>query len=625
MRYIGSKLKLLETIKEKLVEFIGNDEALSFCDLFAGTNCVGDYFQDKYNIISNDNLYFCYILGRGKLIKLDAPFNKLGIDPFEYFNSVDTTNYKNGYCYNNFAPTKGGRMYFSDENAKKIDFIRETIDIWFKEEKISLDEHDYLLACLLESVSKVSNVAGVYAAFLRTWDSRAIKPMQFIKVESINEPSHKNNIVYNEKSETIIEKISGDILYLDPPYTSTQYISQYHVLETIAKNDKPEHHGVGAHRDNGDQISMWSKKYCVYEELYKVLSKANFKYIVMSYSDAGLMSKKYIEAVFKRFCGNNFKAYSISFIKYKNTRAVIREAINETQNSEHFEYLFIGKKTDYPKFISPLNYIGGKYDILDFLLPKFPVNVDVFYDLFGGGATVGINAKSKSVIYNDLNYNVVGLLDFIKENSPSKMYEYIDKTIKKYGLEKSNKETYIEFRKLYNSKPINQRKPLDLYLLICFGFEHQIRFNSKMEFNNPCGNSGFNDEMLEKLISFSIESKIKKMEFNIGDYKNYKDAIKSGDFVYCDPPYLLTCGAYNDGKRGFNGWDEVQQKELLAFLDELNSRNVRFALSSIIDRNNQINVDLKEWIERNNYNLYLNEKITKRNRQDRIEALITNY
>ncbi len=183
MRYIGSKLKLLETIKEKLVEFIGNDEALSFCDLFAGTNCVGDYFQDKYNIISNDNLYFCYILGRGKLIKLDAPFNKLGIDPFEYFNSVDATNYKNGYCYNNFAPTKGGRMYFSDENAKKIDFIRETIDIWFKEEKISLDEHDYLLACLLESVSKVSNVAGVYAAFLRTWDSRAIKPMQFIKVD----------------------------------------------------------------------------------------------------------------------------------------------------------------------------------------------------------------------------------------------------------------------------------------------------------------------------------------------------------------------------------------------------------------------------------------------------------
>ena len=74
-------------------------------------------------------------------------------------------------------------MYFTDKNAKRIDFIRDTIDNWFGDGKITEDEKFYLIASLLESVSKVSNVAGVYSAFLRTWDARALKPMTFIPVE----------------------------------------------------------------------------------------------------------------------------------------------------------------------------------------------------------------------------------------------------------------------------------------------------------------------------------------------------------------------------------------------------------------------------------------------------------
>ena len=88
----------------------------------------------------------------------------------------------------------------------------------------------------MKSLSKVSNVAGVYAAYLHIWDSRAVKKMKFIPVETINIPKY-DNIVYNCDVNELIKTIEGDILYLDPPYTPTQYISQYHVLETIAKND----------------------------------------------------------------------------------------------------------------------------------------------------------------------------------------------------------------------------------------------------------------------------------------------------------------------------------------------------------------------------------------------------
>lgn len=625
MRYIGAKTKLLESIDERIKKNIGNIEGKTFCDIFAGTGSVGDYFQDKCQIIANDNLYFSYLINRAKLLKSKCSFKKLGFDPFDFFNNSNTDDYTSGFCYNNFAPSVSGRQYFSDENAKLIDFIRNKIDEWYSNSLINEYERDYLLGCLIESLSKVSNVAGVYAAFLHIWDSRAVKRMQFIDVESINQSKYEN-VVYNADVQDLIKQISGDVLYLDPPYTPTQYISQYHVLETIAKNDNPITHGVGAHRDNGAQISNWCKRHLVAYELEQLIANANFEYIVMSYSDAGILSSKVIESIFKRYAEpGSFVFEKFNFIKYKNTRAVNREIRENTQNQEHFEWLFFMKKAKRPKFISPLNYIGGKYDVLDFILPLFPKNINTFYDLFGGGSTVSLNVDAKKYVYNDINYFVVDLLKCLKERDFQSMYKYIEKTIKDFNLTKANKESYMAFRDKYNSNDVGGKNPLDLYLLICFGFEHQIRFNSKMEFNNPCGNSGFNDEMLEKLISYHMRSNEINLQLYSKDYSYFENEIKEGDFVYCDPPYLLTCGAYNDGKRGFNGWDLKQQESLFNFLIRLKNRKVKFALSYILERDGETNNELLSWIETNGLYLWKNGKTTKRNRQDRTEILITNY
>ena len=131
MRYIGNKAKLLDKLDKLIVRKNINKKGLIFCDLFAGTCTVGDFFKDRFEIIANDTLYFSYVISNGKL-KYDKNFFKvLGFDPFEYFNNIDTTDYTSGFCYNNFAPTVSGRQYFSDENAKMIDFIRNTIDVWF--------------------------------------------------------------------------------------------------------------------------------------------------------------------------------------------------------------------------------------------------------------------------------------------------------------------------------------------------------------------------------------------------------------------------------------------------------------------------------------------------------------
>ena len=625
MRYIGAKTKLLESIEDRIEKNFGNIEGKTFCDIFAGTGSVGDYFQQKCKIIANDNLYFSYLINRAKLLRDKCSFNKLGFNPFDYFNTVNTDDYTTGFCYNNFAPTVSGRQYFSDENAKFIDFIRNKIDEWFDGALINEYEKDYLLGCLIESLSKVSNVAGVYAAYLHIWDSRATKRMVFIDVESKNVPRF-DNVVFNLDVQDVIQNISGDILYLDPPYTPTQYISQYHVLETIAKNDNPVTHGVGAHRDNGNQISNWSKKHLAAYELEQLISHADFEYIVMSYSDAGILSSKIIENIFKRYAEpGTFKFEKFNFIKYKNTRAVNKEIRENTKEQQHFEWLFFMKKARKTKYVSPLNYIGGKYDVLDFMLPQFPRNIRTFYDLFGGGSTVSLNVSANRHVYNDINYFVVDLLKNLKEQDFQSIYKYIEKTIKDLNLTKGNKTAYKLLRDKYNSNQNRNKNYLDLYLLICFGFEHQIRFNSKKEFNNPCGNSGFNDEMLEKLISYHLRSNEIQLELFSKDYSEFEKEITEGDFVYCDPPYLLTCGAYNDGKRGFNGWDEVQQKKLFAFLDSINEKRVKFCLSYICERDNTINIDLVNWIDKNGYNLIKNSSLTKRNRQDRQEILVKNF
>ena len=179
MRYIGSKTKLLEIIKDEIIKYTKLPKGSIFCDIFAGTGVVGDFFQDNFKIIANDNLYFSYCINKAKLCRNKCDFKTLGFNPFEYFNNYDTNKYDNGYCYNTFSP-KANRQYFSEENAKHIDFIRDCISKWYSEGKITLVEHDYLIGCLIESLSKVANVAGVYAAFLHIWDSRAIKKILMV-------------------------------------------------------------------------------------------------------------------------------------------------------------------------------------------------------------------------------------------------------------------------------------------------------------------------------------------------------------------------------------------------------------------------------------------------------------
>lgn len=290
-----------------------------------------------------------------------------------------------------------------------------------------------------------------------------------------------------------------------------------------------------------------------------------------------------------------------------------------------------GRGFDYIK--SPLNYIGGKYKLLKQITPLFPENIDTFVDLFAGGCNVGINVHSKKVIFNDNLTYLIEMYEKFLELEIDEILEHIESRINQFQLSLQNEVGYREMRDAYNK----DKHPIDLFVLVAYSFNHQIRFNSDHKFNNPFGRerSSFNPKMRTNLINFL--ERIKKIDttftnINFVDF-DYSELSKN-DFVYCDPPYLITTGTYNDGKRGFNGWGANEEISLLQMLDALDKKGVRFALSNVLEHKGKRNDLLYDWVKKSSqyhvihldYN-YSNSNYQTLNRiaTSSVEVLITNY
>lgn len=281
---------------------------------------------------------------------------------------------------------------------------------------------------------------------------------------------------------------------------------------------------------------------------------------------------------------------------------------------------------------SPLNYIGGKHRLLNQILPLFPENIGNFVDLFAGGCSVGINVRAKKIHFNDnLKYLIDMYLSF-KDLGEDKVLLHTRNRIIQFGLTSENEDGYIKFRQFYNT----EKNPLDLFVLVAYSFNHQIRFNSKHQFNNPFGRSRshFNSSMEKNLVGFISKLRELDTEFHSRCFSEFDfDFLGHEDLVYCDPPYLITTGTYNDGKRGFKGWGEKEEVNLLDLLNSLHSRGIRFALSNVFQHKGNENLILQKWVTMNNYNVhYLNADYSNSNYQKSgsadegtIEVLITNY
>lgn len=619
MRYLGNKDSLTEQIRQLMGRkgLLRNDYV--FFDAFCGMGAVSASVDGLFRkIIVNDLLKCCVTYTRGRLVAANCDFKRLGFCPFEYLNG--SAERREGFFFKNYSPGGSERMYFTADNAARIDYYRWQIEKWKSSRLLSDDEYTYLLACLLESVSKVSNTAGVYGAFLKTWDGRALKPIEFLRVPTCGMFGTEEIMAMNEKVEDIIANVDCDVLYLDPPYTQNQYGTQYHLLETLILNDEPNLSRVTGSRPVTPLRSDWSKNHKCHILLDKVIAETKAKHILLSYNNDGFMSKDYIEATMKRY--GKAETYDCQVIQYKKYNN------HKCQGAEgHCEYLFYIEKKERAEVIeSPLNYTGSKSKMVDVIKKFLPDDIDTFVDVFGGGFNVGINVKARHIVYNDINPFVVGLMQSFAEQDTCEYLDYIDTKIEQYGLAPNNKEAYNSLREAYNSIEGDKRDPKMLYTLILYGFQQQIRFNGSHEFNNPSGSRWFNDKLLSKFVSFARVSRNRhnSIIFLNQDFVNLLRYQHKGTFLYLDPPYRSTTGAYNDGKRGFQGWTKNHEEQMCKMLENADSEGNKFMLSYVLENKGFFNEELYHWAISHDYQI-VEVKEAQGKYNNRKEVLIMNY
>lgn len=312
--------------------------------------------------------------------------------------------------------------------------------------------------------------------------------------------------------------------------------------------------------------------------------------------------------------------------------------------------MLLDSEIDLELIQSPLNYTGGKFKLLPQILPLFPTNIDIFVDLFCGGANVGVNVKSNKTILNDTNDNLTLLFSMFK-NLGNDFLPLIDEIIEKYQLSQSskygydyyncdsntglapyNKDKFLKLRDDFNnSKDIGYYHYAMLYTLILYSFNNQIRFNSNGHFNLPVGKRDYNEKMKQKLQKFIDRLKGKDYKFSNLDFRDFDISIlNSNSFVYADPPYLITCATYNEQ----GGWNKTDEHDLLDFLNDLHKNNIKFALSNVLRSKGKENSILIDWTQRNsdrykvinlNYSYNNSNYQTKNKNEITEEVLIINY
>ncbi len=278
---------------------------------------------------------------------------------------------------------------------------------------------------------------------------------------------------------------------------------------------------------------------------------------------------------------------------------------------------------------NPINYVGGKYKILAPIMSYFPTNINTFVDLFAGGFNVGINVDAKTIIANDQISYLIDLYEYLSRHEIDFVLNQIKYRIYQYQLSKINVDGYNALKSHYNET----KDIVDFLVLTFYAFNHQIRFNNRHQFNTPFGKqrSCYNANIEKNLINFCTSLHQKNILFSNKDFLKVDfSQLGTEDLVYCDPPYLISTGSYNDGNRGFKNWTEKEELELLNLLDDLDAQNVKFALSNVFYHKGLTNQLLIDWSKKykvhyidNSYancNYHLKDKSSPT-----VEVLITNY
>jgi adenine-specific DNA-methyltransferase len=336
LNYIGCKNSLLSMIKTVIKKNIKETTKLSFMDLFAGTGIVGfNMINDFKTVYSNDLEYYSFIINNGILTCSFSEKLKSLIQKCNELKPVE------GLIYNNFCPNQNcERMFFTPENGKKADSIRQYIGKLYDLKDIDNSEYHFLLASLLTSLDKVANTTSVYGAYLKHFKSSSIKPLVLnpIHTKVFNKG---DNQVFNQLSEVLVETQDSDVVYMDPPYNNRQYAANYSPLNYISMYDEK----INIKGKTGLLENYNKSSFCVQKQVtqtFKTMIKnVKCKYLILSYNDEGIMKFEDIKNILLE--KGDLILYKIKYKRYKSGKKDVKTFVYEylwfvTVNSNNFKF-----------------------------------------------------------------------------------------------------------------------------------------------------------------------------------------------------------------------------------------------------------------------------------------------
>jgi adenine-specific DNA-methyltransferase len=320
MRYIGNKTRLLPFILRTLRR-LGIAPGVAH-DAFAGTAAVGRALKDAgWRVVSSDLMTYSYVLQRAYVVASRVPgFAALIAGEADVRHALRSPALRArvearggrlaavaeylggwlepepGFVAAHFAPA-GGRMYFTDDNAARIDAARSALHRWYRRGLIDDHAHYLLLAALIEGADRVANTAGVYAAYIKEWQPNARRPLALapeLPVRGRGSVAHRADAVEVARAAGEI-----DLLYLDPPYNGRQYAGYYHIPEIIARgwfDSVPQVRGKTGLLEDGGPRSAWCQRRRAPAALRDLLAASGARHVLVSYNTEGLLSDRDLRA-----------------------------------------------------------------------------------------------------------------------------------------------------------------------------------------------------------------------------------------------------------------------------------------------------------------------------------------
>ena len=326
-RYIGCKNKLIDFISQTIAEF-GYESNFSFADIFGGTGVVANYYAFKNcEIILNDNLYSNFIAYQAFFGNEEVSNLKIE-ETLMFLNNLNSSNLEDNYFSSIYS-----HKYFHLNDAKKIGYIRD----WIEDHKTDFNfrEYCYLITSLIYACDKIANTVGHFESFLR---KEPIEKGVELKKLDITNFKIKHSL-FNMDANDVISKFETDVLYLDPPYNARQYVNFYHVLENLARWNKPTiFQGESMKFERNDLKSDFCRKKAplLFE---KIINEAKAKLIVVSYNNtykAGSISS--VNTITEEELINILSKKGKVTVKEKAYKAF---SAGKTKLNNHKEYLYI--------------------------------------------------------------------------------------------------------------------------------------------------------------------------------------------------------------------------------------------------------------------------------------------